>query len=193
MQNPSSKEKWKTIVKYHQDKYWHRICSEDQSSKKSLDYLQIQEKPSFKPHNIWQCIGNNPINVKTGEIKSRIVTQTYMLQTVRSRHNKTISPTCKLCDSADEDLEHFILVCVRHQCTRERHIQKIRSFLNKCKDGLFQDIIRHKMLLQVVIDCTHKTINYGFHMKRQQLRDLENLTRLFCYDLHTSRMKQMAG
>lgn len=47
MKHPKSKEKWKRIVRYHQNKYWHEICLEDQSNKKKLSYLQIQENPSF--------------------------------------------------------------------------------------------------------------------------------------------------
>jgi hypothetical protein len=33
-----------------------------------------------KPHNIWQSTGNDPISIKSGEIKSKLVTQSYMLQ-----------------------------------------------------------------------------------------------------------------
>jgi hypothetical protein len=37
-------------------------CKADQLEKKSLQYLQIQDRPISKPHNIWQSTG------KSGEI-----------------------------------------------------------------------------------------------------------------------------
>jgi hypothetical protein len=46
----------------------------DQLEKKSLQYLQIQDRPISKPHNIWQSTGNDPISIKSGEIKSKLVT-----------------------------------------------------------------------------------------------------------------------
>lgn len=42
-EHPKSKEKWKMIVRYHENKYWHEICIEDQSNQKTMVYFQIQE------------------------------------------------------------------------------------------------------------------------------------------------------
>ena len=53
MEQPKSKEEWKRIVKLHQNIYWHERCKADQLEKKSLQYLQIQDRPISKPHNIW--------------------------------------------------------------------------------------------------------------------------------------------
>ena len=110
MEQPKSKEEWKRIVKSHQNIYWHERCKADQLEKKSLKYLQIQDRPISKPHNIWQSTGNDPISIKSGEVKSKLVTQSYMLQNIKSRYmyNKNISSICTLCETVDENI---IITC----------------------------------------------------------------------------------
>jgi hypothetical protein len=63
MEQPKSKEEWKRIVKSHQIIYWHERCKADQLEKKSLKYLQIQDRPMSKPHNIWQSTVPNQYKV----------------------------------------------------------------------------------------------------------------------------------
>ena len=130
MEQPTSKEEWKRIVKFHQIIYWHERCKADQLEKKSLQYLQIQDRPMSKPHNIWQSTGNDPISIKSGEIKSKRMTQSYMLQNIKSRYNKNISSICTLCETGDENIYHFLLVCSSLKSTRERHLQKIQDKLS---------------------------------------------------------------
>ena len=108
MEQPKSKEEWKRIMKLHQNIYWHERCKSDQLEKKSLQYLQIQDKPISKPHNIWQSTGNDPISIKSGEIKSKLVMQSYMLQNIKSRHNK-ISPP--FVHSVKQEMRTYIISC----------------------------------------------------------------------------------
>jgi hypothetical protein len=63
-----------------------------------------------KPHNIWQSTGNEPISIKSGEIKSKLVTQSYMLQNIYQDTTK-ISPPFVHCETGDENVYHFLLVC----------------------------------------------------------------------------------
>jgi hypothetical protein len=89
--------------------YWHERCKADQLEKKSLKYLQIQDRPMSKPHNIWQSTGNDPISIKSGEIKSKLVTQSYMLQNIKARYNKNISSICTLCETGDESFSSILI------------------------------------------------------------------------------------
>ena len=50
------------------------------------------------------------IDVKAGEIKAKIATQTYMVQCQKSKFVKNAAATCPLCGTEDEDLCHFILL-----------------------------------------------------------------------------------
>jgi hypothetical protein len=69
-----------------------------------------------KPHNIWQSTGNDPISIKSGE---------------------NISSICTLCETGDEDIYHFLLVCSSLKSTRERHLQKIQEYLDSLRNGLY--------------------------------------------------------
>ena len=52
MEHPSSKEEWRRIVKLHQNNYWHERYKADQLEKKSVQYLEIHDRPISKPHYI---------------------------------------------------------------------------------------------------------------------------------------------
>jgi hypothetical protein len=39
----------------------------------------------------------------------------------KSRYNKNISSICTLCETGDENIYHFLLVCSSLKSTRERH------------------------------------------------------------------------
>ena len=189
MHDLKTKEEWKRIIKLHQNRYWYNTCTTDQAEKSSLQYLQIQDNPLTRPHNIWKSVGNDPVSIRAGEIKTKIATQTYMLQSLRAKYTKNCSSKCVLCKSADEDLQHFLLECSNLTGTRHRHLQKIQKYLNTIKKGLYQDINENNQLVQLIVDCTNKEIEYGTRMKPKYYIEIENLTRTFCYDLHVSRTK----
>jgi len=71
--------------------------------------LQLQENIT-KHHNIWHSVKNSEIDVKAGEIKAKIATQTYKVQCQKSKFVKNTAATCPLCGTEDEDLCHFILL-----------------------------------------------------------------------------------
>jgi uncharacterized membrane protein len=49
------------------------------------------------------------------------------------------------------------------------------------------------MLVQLLMDCTCQEINYVIRIKQKQYMEMESLSRIFCYDMHVSRLRQMAG
>jgi aspartate/tyrosine/aromatic aminotransferase len=63
-----------------------------------------------------------------------------MLQNIKSRYNKNISSICTLCETGDEDIYHFLLVCSSLKSTWERHLQKIQEYIDSLRNGLYQDI-----------------------------------------------------
>ena len=115
-----------------------------------------------------------------------------MLQNIKSRHNKKISSICTLCETGDEDIYHFLLVCSSLKSTRKRHLQKIQEYMDSLRNGLYQDIQDADLLVQLLMDCTSQEINYGIRIKQQQYMEMESLSRIFCYDMHVSRLRQMA-
>ena len=119
--------------------------------------------------------------------------QNCMLQNIKSRYNKNISSICTLCETGDEDIYHFLLVCSCLKSTWERHLQKIQEYMDSLRNGLYQDIQDADLLVQLLMDCTSQKINYGIRIKQQQYMEMESLSRIFCYDMHVSRLRQMAG
>ena len=69
---------WKIIAMKHQNKFWKETYKEDKKNKMTLKYLQLQETIT-KPHNIWHGVKNSEFDVKAGEIKAKLATQTYMV------------------------------------------------------------------------------------------------------------------
>jgi hypothetical protein len=56
----------------------------------------------------------------------------------------------------------------------------------------YQDIQDADMLVQLLMDCTSQEINYGIRIKQKQYMEMESLSRIFCYDMNVSRLRQMA-
>lgn len=190
---PLGKNEWKTEIRKAQGNFWYEKCKEDQSTKKSTTYLQIQRNASFHAHNIWSSVGNSLDDVKAGEIKVRLVTQSYMVQSLKAKHDKKVSPLCCLCGKDNETIAHFLLSCEKLHEVRCRHLLKIKQYLENIRKGLFLSIENDGNLLQLILDCTHSRMDYRVRMKLKSYRGIETLTRKLCMDLHKCRVSQMAG
>ena len=153
----------------------------------ALKYIEIQDKPLKQAHNIWKSITHNTQDVKAGEIKVRISTQTYVLQDKRAKFDPSVSSVCKLCKLADEDMEHFLLICPNYNLIRIKHLNKIRDCLNSTEKNKYEDIVNEGKLLQLLMDCTSKKLicNPRCHTR------IERISRDLCYELHKERNKQL--
>ena len=125
-----NKGKWKMILKRHQNKYWYDTCTVNQSEKSSLQYIQLQDYPLTTPNNIRQSVGNDPINIRAGEIKAKKATQTYMLQSVRTKYSKSCSSKCALCKSALRlGFATFFRYCTNLGETRNRNRRQLSTVI----------------------------------------------------------------
>jgi hypothetical protein len=70
---------WFYIVKSHQNIYWHARCKADQLEKKSLKYLQIQDRPISKPHNSILFINVWSFSLRIASWRIRILYSTVVL------------------------------------------------------------------------------------------------------------------
>ena len=129
--------------------------------------MKIQEKASRIPHNIWSSVGNDLMDVKAGVIKGSIITQTYMLQSIGAKYDKNLSLKCIICKmDEEEDLRHFLLTCGSLQNVREKHLRKTKTYLDNIKLGIYSKLKEEGYLLQLIMDCTHNTLNFESVMKR---------------------------
>ena len=136
LEKPVPKKKWKETVDAAFNSHWKDYCYEEKVEKSSLKYLQIQENPLKYAHNIWRSIGHNIQDVKAGEIKARLITQTYMLQAKRFKFDSNTTPICRKCSLEEEDLEHLLLKCPMYQHIRDKYFNKIKLLLEYIEESL---------------------------------------------------------
>ena len=178
---PPEKETWKNTTRKAIDDYWAIQWKEEIQSKSSLKHLQLQDNPTKNPHNIWKVVKPRIHETQRAEIKARLLTDTYVLQTNTARFNQnTVDKTCRLCNVEEETLEHFVLYCRALQNVRTEHIERIQSLVSvRLEDP---DII-----LQLILDCTHERLRNIIPLSPNQIRDIERCSQVLCYKLHSTR------
>ena len=73
-------------------------------------YLCVEAYQPGQIHQILKITGTQARESTRLATKSKLVTDTYILQTKRARFNNTEKGAqCLLCEEADETVEHFIL------------------------------------------------------------------------------------
>ena len=100
----------KKQIKEKVHKFWSKEIKEDAENKSTL--LHLNPNPSFGKLHISIAIIDNAMMIRRANIKMRLLTGTYSLQTVRAHVYKQIpSAICLLCKESDETKEHFIIEC----------------------------------------------------------------------------------
>ena len=121
LENPPTKEQWKKSVKtkIHEavDQQWH----DDIKSKSSLRYLNPGAVKIGKVHQVYASVRKNTYDVRRAEVKVRLLTGTYTLQSNRAKFNQyNVCPTYQLCNKNPETREHFITVCEKVQVGKDQ-------------------------------------------------------------------------
>ena len=187
LQQPVPKNEWKKMINQRTNQYWKETCETEKSGKSTLHYLQIQNQPLKQVHNVWKSVKHNISDVKAAEVKARILTQTYLVQSKRAKYDQKINPVCTLCRKEEENLDHFLLRCAQLESIRRKHLDKIKECINNVVDNRYERIERDGKLLQLILDCTSRKINCD--VKEQEL--IESMTRAMCYELHLERSRKI--
>ena len=166
--------------------YWKGIWNEERSAKSTLKYLSVQANPTVSPHNILKAVRNSQFEVKKAEIKLKMVTGTYMLQSTKARFSKNkLSAKCQICQNSDEDIKHFLLSCKGLEDTRQPLMSDLLFKLADLLGGGIDKIKDSDMLIQIILDCT--AVNALKDLSSDALIDLERQTQSYCYKLHIKR------
>ena len=129
IENPPSKEQWKKTVKSKVHQAIENQWRTDIESKSSLKYLHPEAVKIGKVHQMYAAVRNNIRDVRRAEIKARLLTGTYTLQSNRAKFNQyNVSPICQLCNKDIETREHFLTCCETLQNIRSVYHSKIRTF-----------------------------------------------------------------
>lgn len=183
------KLQWKSLCKRAIGSYWTRVYVDDIKTKKTLKYLSVCRLRVGSTHLVWQNI-ETVAAVRKAVIKARFLTGVYMLQS--SKHvfsNKTVDPTCRLCQLDVEDIRHTVTRCPAFHSIRTSTLTKLRDIIIEQSDidvwrAYFKD---WDCFLKLIVDpvCVAVLV--------PELRDdisatVEELSRNFFFDIHVKRL-----
>ena len=119
-----SKEQWKINTKNTIRKYWTERLREEAAEKSTLHYCNISCLQIGNTHPVWDSLESTRLEVRRGVVKCRILTGTYIVQTIRSKFNQyQVDSKCPLCHMEDEVITHMLLRCsVLHSVRKEPFI-----------------------------------------------------------------------
>ena len=181
-----TKESWKKLVKEHVQQKWKEVLEEIAESKSTLKHMNLNPSFSQQHHSI-ECI-TNLTQASRVNIKLRLMTGTYSLQTVRAYTYKQIpSPKCLLCDAEEETLHHFILQCPALHKERDHHLKRILESIPEDHEHKQRVTDDEQLLLQLIIDPTHPNIKEWLLLPKDKILEVENLTQAMTFALHHRR------
>ena len=118
---PPTKEEWKVKTSRAIRLYWADQTCKEAEGKSTLKWLHTA---SYKPgnlHPVWETVESNPLDIKRGQVKARILTGRYTLNADLAKFKKS-DPTFKLCNKEDETIQHFLLVCKHPEGNRREYL-----------------------------------------------------------------------
>ena len=187
-----TKASWKQTIDEHINTYWVNKIKLEASDKSSLRFLNTENYEIGEVHCVWKNAGFNPMAIKKAGIKARLMTGTYVLQSVRAKFNQyNVDPTCLLCGENPEDHEHFLLRCRSLAESRDSFIETIKSVLSQyLGDEVQQCICRDsELLVALILDCTAVELNLRETQREDFLSKFESVARGLCYALHCKRTR----
>ena len=124
--------------------------------------------------------------MKKAGVRANLLTGTYKLQERLSKfQGGKVSTQCRMCNSGEEDMQHFILGCTSLKETRERYLIAINKILED--HGLVVFFRRNQhLLMQLIMDPTHPKLPLCLQTQ-ENLAEIEAINRSLCYALHCRR------
>jgi hypothetical protein len=112
-----------------------------------------------KTHYVWKTVPNDCIEVKKAEVKVRLLTGTYMLQSKKAKFsNNKETDICKLCYLETEDIEDFLIKCICLADIRNKCFRTLKCYLDRIKWNIYSKIVSDGLLLQLILDPTMNSI-----------------------------------
>lgn len=150
-----------------------------------MNYLSVCQLREGSTHRVWQNL-ETVADVRKATIKVRFLTSVYMLQS--SKHvfsNKTVDPTCRLCQLDVEDICHIVTRCPAFHGNRASTLTKLREVISEYRDII--NINNWDSFLNIIIDPTCVAVLVP------ELRDdisaaVEEISRTFFFNIHVKRL-----
>ena len=186
-----TKEKWKNMTKKAINDYWNSVLKSNLSEKSTMENCYIEGIAIGQTHPVWETVKSNTKDVRRGITKARVVTGTYLLQIHKCKFNKSeIDPTCPLCRSGSETLEHFLINCnCLHDARKEKFEELKLKIVSECGLLAWNKIkVNDKFICALIADCQILAArNFLPANKTELLLSIETITRELVYNLHSKR------
>ena len=99
-------------------------------NRKSLSFLNMEACNVGEVHPCWKSVDCTVIDVKRAIVKVRLLTDTYHLQSVRAKFNRSgTSSICPSCAAAPKDRLHFVTACTSLRQTRQPYLEALENKL----------------------------------------------------------------
>ncbi|VDH95020.1 Hypothetical predicted protein [Mytilus galloprovincialis] len=156
MNSKPTEEIWKRPVKKAINMHWEKQWLSEKENKTTMQYLDINQQPIRKPHQIWQLVPYTTIEVKKADIKARLITRTYTLQSDREKFTRgRESDKCLLCETSREDTHHFLITCTAFKMERDKHLSVLKSYLkNNTPVGTFDRVEEQGLLVLFILNSS---------------------------------------
>ena len=163
---------------------------DDIERKSSLKFLNPDAVRVGKVHQVYAFVRNNVHDVRRAEVKARLLTGTYTLQSNRAKFNQfNVSPICQLCNKHPETREHFLTSCESLINIRTLYINKIRSLLEHSSSNINILLDDPVSCTQLLLDSSHPDIHNILQLNSDQIRQLELYSRELIFKIHLERTK----
>ena len=176
--DPPPKLRWKSRINRSVDDHWKEILINQATLYKTLSYINLNGYQPGVVHKLLRIEPRSARHVNRIPIKLKLLCGAYILQSNSSAYNQTaVNPTCQLCDSEDETLEHFILNYMHLEFTRKFVISGISHEVDSLLgESYFRDLTDHEKL-RIILDCTVLVDVSNGKLHIEQLGSLEFHTR----------------
>ena len=168
--------------------YWRQKILKMAERNSTLCFLHPMSMKVGSVHNVWASTGIDCTSIMKANIKARLLSGVYILQSNRSRFKKyKVSATCPMCMVDIEYTEHFLLLYSRTQDVREFFKTKLRAILNdinrEVENILFSD---KTMILKGILDVSSQQIPIVL-LTVLVMKKIEAISRGLIYALHHRR------
>ena len=185
--NPPSKWQWKRTLRHHIIRASLDRLRKEACRKVTLLYLNKDMCAPGTLHPVWNTVRESPQDIIRACAKIRLLTGQYRLHVDIAKQSGG-PPTCLLCHESDEDFYHVLLDCKTLCSQRSDFLDKVKPIVSSHEQCTVIFTSRN-LMLQLIMDCTMPILLIPMELHDQ----LESLTRLYTYALHTQRSVLLLG
>ena len=198
---PPSKESWKgdittLITAHHEKQFRDAALTNSKMEWLNISLLGLQGKAHPMFHGV-----STADQVKKLYPVLKMLAGDYLTYDLKSRQGGGGSPSCRLCNSPIENLQH-VLSCPSTAEPRLRIQHELKSLLCDTNHNHLQTLSENqfhglatdeKTFTQFCVDCTSFNLPevYRISINDARLTEIFKITRDLCFSVHSDRLRQL--